>query len=108
MSMAIDREAFINTIQGGKGEILNAEIHSGHTETFYTPLEKMPKEVQENFSYNPELARQLLAEAGYPNGFETTIQANARSLSEMWCLFWQLCGRISESTLKLICGMRLF
>ena len=78
MSMAIDRDGFINAIQGGKGEILNAEIHSGHTETFYTPLEKMPKEVQENFSYNPELARQLLAEAGYPNGFETTIQAYAR------------------------------
>ena len=92
LSMAIDREAFINTILGGKGEILNAEIHSGHTETFYTPLEKMPKEVQENFSYNPELARQLLAEAGYPNGFETTIQANAREperdvvsfLAAMW------------------------
>jgi peptide/nickel transport system substrate-binding protein len=92
MSMAIDREAFIKTIQGGKGEILNAEIHSGHTETFYTPLEKMPKEIQENFSYNPELARKLLAEAGYPNGFETTIQANAREperdvvsfLAAMW------------------------
>ncbi len=37
----------------------------------------MPKEVQENFSYNPERARQLLAEAGYPNGFETTIQARS-------------------------------
>ena len=92
MSMAIDRDGFINAIQGGKGEILNAEIHSGHTETFYTPLEKMPKEVQENFSYNPELARQLLAEAGYPNGFETTIQAYAREperdvvsfLAAMW------------------------
>ena len=45
-----------------------------------------------NFSYNPELARKLLAEAGYPNGFETTIQANAREperdvvsfLAAMW------------------------
>lgn len=92
ISMAIDREAFINTIQGGRGEILNAEIHIGHSENYYTPLEKMPKEVQENFSYNPERARQLLAEAGYPNGFETTIQANAREperdvvsfLAAMW------------------------
>ena len=77
ISMAIDRDAFINAIQGGKGEILNGEIHSGHSETYYTPLEKMPKEVRENFEYNPERARQLLAEAGYPNGFETTIQARA-------------------------------
>ena len=92
ISMAIDREAFINTIQGGKGEILNAEIHAGHSETYYTPLEKLPQSVRENFEYNPERARQLLAEAGYPNGFETTIQSNAREperdvvsfLAAMW------------------------
>ena len=92
MSMAIDRDGFINAIQGGKGEILNAEIHAGHSETYYTPLEKLPQSVRENFEYNPERARQLLAEAGYPNGFETTIQAYSREperdvvsfLAAMW------------------------
>ena len=29
----------------------------------------------ENFAYNPKLAKQLLVEAGYPNGFETTLWA---------------------------------
>ena len=29
----------------------------------------------EDFEYNPELSRQLLAEAGYENGFETTLWA---------------------------------
>ena len=29
----------------------------------------------EDYEYNPELAKQLLAEAGYPNGFETTLWA---------------------------------
>lgn len=29
----------------------------------------------ENFAYDPKLAKQLLAEAGYPNGFETTLWA---------------------------------
>ena len=28
-----------------------------------------------DYEYNPELAKQLLAEAGYPNGFETTLWA---------------------------------
>ena len=78
ISMAIDREAFINTLQGGAGVILNAELHAGLPETLYTPLEKLPQSTRENFEYNPERARQLLAEAGYPNGFETTIQAYAR------------------------------
>ncbi len=91
--MAIDREAFINTLWGGgAGEILNAELHSGLPETLYTPLEKLPQSTRENFEYNPERARQLLAEAGYPNGFETTIQGYAREpdrdvvsfLAAMW------------------------
>ena len=46
----------------------------------------------EDYTYNPELARQLLAEAGYPDGFETTLWAlpvprpyipNGSALAEM-------------------------
>ncbi len=92
ISMAIDREAFIKTLQGGAGVILNAELHAGLPETLFTPMEKLPRSTQENFEYNPDRARQLLAEAGYPNGFETTIQAYAREperdvvsfLTAMW------------------------
>ena len=55
-------------------------------------MEKLPRSTQENFEYNPERARQLLAEAGYPNGFETTIQTYAQEphrdmesfLAAMW------------------------
>jgi peptide/nickel transport system substrate-binding protein len=36
----------------------------------YTPLEQLPAETQELFKYDPEKAKRMLAEAGYPNGFE--------------------------------------
>ncbi len=39
----------------------------------YQPLREMPQLVQDLFRYNPEKAKQLLTEAGYPNGFKTTI-----------------------------------
>ena len=92
ISMAIDREAFVDAIQGGAGVIFNAEIHAEMPENYFTPFEKLPRSIQENWESNPERARQLLAEAGYPNGFETTIQAYSKEterdvvsfLAAMW------------------------
>ncbi len=41
--------------------------------TMYEPLSKMPQAVQDLYKYNPDRARQLLKDAGYPNGFKTTV-----------------------------------
>ena len=40
---------------------------------FYTALEDMPQICQEIYGYHPDKAKQLLADAGYPDGFKTTI-----------------------------------
>lgn len=71
MNMAIDRQAFVQTLFGGNGKILSFPFYSGWPETIYTPVEKLPKSARELFEYNPEKAKKLLAEAGYPNGFKT-------------------------------------
>jgi peptide/nickel transport system substrate-binding protein len=37
-----------------------------------TPYDQWPADLQEEYSYNPTKSKELLAEAGYPNGFKTT------------------------------------
>ena len=37
------------------------------------PYEQWPQDLKDEYTYNPTAARQLLADAGYPNGFKTNI-----------------------------------
>ena len=64
---AIDREAIIKNIVGGGAEIIN---------TICTPSQVgCTQEGAAVHKYDPALAKKLLAEAGYPNGFSTEILA---------------------------------
>jgi peptide/nickel transport system substrate-binding protein len=40
----------------------------------YTPLEDMPEETRLLYDYNPELAKKMLADAGYPDGFKLSMK----------------------------------
>lgn len=74
LQMAIDRKTIRDSLYGGEGDILNYPVRNvPEFRELYTPLEELPENVQELFEYNPEKARQLLAEAGYPGGFKTDI-----------------------------------
>jgi peptide/nickel transport system substrate-binding protein len=37
------------------------------------PYEEWPQDLKDEYAYNPEAARQLLADAGFPKGFKTNI-----------------------------------
>jgi peptide/nickel transport system substrate-binding protein len=73
MNLAVNKKEIIDSIFGG-----HAEMHTyPFPPTFksvYTPLEKLPPAARELFTYNPEKAKKLLAEAGYPNGFSFKAQ----------------------------------
>jgi len=43
-------------------------------EGYYDSLDKMPASVKELYTYNPKKAKELLKEAGYPNGFTFKMQ----------------------------------
>jgi peptide/nickel transport system substrate-binding protein len=65
ISYAIPYDTIVNDVLLGYGQQLTSPIPDGtptHTDEFF---------VYEN---NPEKARELLAEAGFPDGFETTLQ----------------------------------
>jgi peptide/nickel transport system substrate-binding protein len=41
--------------------------------SLYQPISELPQTVQDLYKYNPDKAKQLLAEAGYASGFKTTV-----------------------------------
>ncbi len=47
----------------------------------YTPLEELPAETRLLYDYNPTLAKQMLADAGCPDGFKANMYDQARPLT---------------------------
>jgi len=64
VNYAVDRQAILNQVLEGHGELLHGPFASAWMG--YDPN-------LQPYAYDPQKARQLLAEAGYPNGFETTF-----------------------------------
>jgi len=70
MSIAIDRQSIIDNLLLGFGHPLTLKDWMGHEDRLPSPEETWP--------YDPERAKALLAEAGFPNGFSITLTAAIR------------------------------
>jgi peptide/nickel transport system substrate-binding protein len=70
MSMAIDRKGIIDAVAEGVG-VLNPAVPAALKE-WSIPPDKLGEGAQ-YFKYDPAAARKLLAEAGFPNGFQATM-----------------------------------
>jgi glutathione transport system substrate-binding protein len=79
LNHAIDKQAFIRIVYNGYAELLDSPIPAGLG--FYA---KQPP-----YPYDPDHAKKLLAETGYPNGFETEIWGPNNSLSTRGMEFLQ-------------------
>ncbi len=72
MMLATDFEAIKNDYFEGNADI-NVWPVNKQTTALYVPMEELPASVQELYSHNIEKAKQLLTDAGYPDGFKAKI-----------------------------------
>ena len=76
VSMAINRDLLNQLVWAGLGAPRLTPVHDGLPGAM--KLNEFPAEVRKNLEFNPEAAKKLLAEAGYPKGFTTKVQYQAR------------------------------
>jgi len=77
---ATDLNAMAQQLYGGDSKLFTWPVDSEMTPDLYIPLEQLPQNVQDLYKYNPDKAKALLKEAGYPNGFKTKMVAWANGV----------------------------
>jgi len=73
LNLAVNKQEIVKSFYAGNAELFAYPQHIDYV-GYYEPLEAMPAAVKELFTYNPEKAKKLLAEAGLPNGFSFKVQ----------------------------------
>ena len=68
LSLAIDRQQIIEHVMAGKAQMPRPFATFGFTESL--SVDRWKKWSEEAYRYDPALAKKMLAEEGYPNGFE--------------------------------------
>lgn len=82
LNLAVNKQEIISSFYNGNAEMLAYPMHPDYI-GYYEPLDKMPDSVKELFTFNPAKAKQLLKEAGYPNGFSFKVQVCSCSPDHM-------------------------
>jgi len=87
MMLAIDHPTIVKDFYKGKAEYIDSPARKWYP-SIYTPLEEYSEEVQEYYGYNLEKAKQLMIDAGYPNGFKKKVYfANSTPAEEASAIF---------------------
>ncbi|WP_315831569.1 ABC transporter substrate-binding protein [Bradyrhizobium prioriisuperbiae] len=82
LNMAVNKQEILSSFYNGEGQLFAYPQHPDYI-GYFEPLEQMPDSVKELYTYNPQKAKALLAEAGYPNGFSFKVQVCSCSPDHM-------------------------
>jgi len=97
MSIGTDRQAIVDAV------FMEGEPHcfplNSDTPLVYTPLEELPESTKMLFDYDPDLAKQMIIDAGYPDGFaiELVIRADPE-FQDMGAMLAAMWGEIGVTT----------
>jgi peptide/nickel transport system substrate-binding protein len=76
MQLAIDLQTIARDYYHGTVAPYPSVITSRDMKGWGYPYEIWPQELKDEYTYNPSLAKKLLADAGYPHGFRTNVVAD--------------------------------
>ena len=82
LNLAVNKQEIVKAYYGGNAELFAYPQHPDYV-GYFEPLESMPASIKELFTYNPDKAKKLLAEAGYPKGFSFKVQVCSCSPDHM-------------------------
>ncbi len=76
LQMALNLPEIANSFYQGTAQPYPQSLASSYMVGWSWPYQQWPAALQAQYAYNPTAAKQLLAQAGFPNGFNTDVVAD--------------------------------